>query len=316
MVGTTRWNSAFAYIDPVRRSAGLRIVDVTMVDRVESTPGGVFVRAVRHGEALRIEAGLVVLAAGVYGTPAILQRSGVGDADRLAELDVEVVHHSPGVGANLHDHSMVHADRRIGPELQRHLDVASEAGFLPEEQTLGKALSSLAHDGIFDLHLFPVCASTQTSLISERVAVEVACMTPMSRGRVDITSAHPDAPLIIDHAYLTDPDDHDITVLRDGLVMANQILDHPIVAALVGDPITDVSTDEAIRANVAHYYHPVGTCAMGNDANSVCDPVGRVRGLPNVVVADASLMPRIMRANTNIPSVAIGEKIAALLLGS
>ncbi len=316
VVGTTRWNTGFAYLDPVRGSSLLRIVDRTLVDRFEATSGGLRVFANRLDEPIEIIAGTLVLSAGVYATPAILQRSGVGDADRLRALGITPVVDLPGVGANLHDHPMVHTDRVIGPELQRFLDDAAEAGFLPEEQTLGKALSSAAVDDLFDLHLFPVCASNQTSLMDGRVAVQVACVTPLSRGRVDITGPDPAAAPHIDHRYLGDEDGHDLSVLRDGLVLANQILDHPILASLLGEPVTDTSSDEAICATVAHYYHPVGSCVMGDGPLAVCDADGRVNGVEGVLVADASLMPQIPRANTNLPAVMIGERIAATLVSS
>ncbi len=321
VVGTTRWNTAFAYLDPVRGAPNLRIVDHVLVDRLdpdtagEASPGGVLVHASRRGEPLVVRAGTLVLAAGTYGTPAILQRSGVGDPERLRAVGVTPRHELRGVGANLHDHSLCGADRAIGPELQADLDAAATAGFLPEEQTLGKAISSRSPDGLFDLHLFPVCASDQTSLLHGRVVVEVACMTPQSRGRVDITGADPEAAPAIDHGYCTDPDGHDLAVLRDGLAMAERILDHPVLRPLLGGPVTDVTCDDAVMAAVAHYYHPVGTCPMGADEGAVCDERGRVHGLPRVVVADASLMPRIPRANTNIPAVMIGERIVALLVG-
>jgi choline dehydrogenase len=313
VVGTTRWNTAFAYLDPVRDGGHLRIVDQTCVARVEPTSDGALVVGRRLGAPVEVVGGTVVLAAGVYGTPAILQRSGIGDPEHLRSVGVAPRVELPGVGANLHDHSMIHADRAIGERLQRFLDETAATGFLPEEQTLGKALSSLATDGIFDLHVFPVCGSDQTSMLAGRVAVEVACMTPHSRGWVRIAGADPDEAPLIDHRYLTDPDDHDLTVLRDGLVLANEILDHPELDGLLGPVVTDTSTDEGIRANVAHYYHPVGTCAMGTGPTAVCDERGRVHGVDHIVVADASLLPTIPRANTNLPTVMIGEIIAATL---
>ena len=318
MIGTTRWNAAFAYLDPVRERANLRIVDDIVVDRVSDASHGAVVHARRRGEPVEIYAGTIVLSAGVYATPAILQRSGIGDPGLLRQVEVPVVADRCGVGANLHDHPMFHADREVGVELQRWLDDVAATGFLPEEQTLGKAVSDQSADGLYDLHVFPVVGSNQTSVLYGRATVEVACMTPYSRGGVRITSRDPDAHPLIDHGYLTDPDGHDIAVMRDGLRIANQILDHPGVSGLVGRPLTDGSTDAAIRAQVAHYYHPVGTCRMGasDDTTAVCDGRGRVIGLSNVVVSDASLMPQIPRANTNLPTVMVGERIAALLLGS
>lgn len=312
VVGEVRWNAAFAYIDPVRGGT-LRILDETLVDRVESHGGGARVLGVRHGEPLTVEAGTVVLSCGAYGTPLVLERSGVGDPSVLRAVGIPVKVALPGVGANLHDHPMVHADRFVTPELQAWLDEVAATGFLPEEQTLGKFVTSQSPDGRYDLHLFPVCASDQTSLFYGAAQVEVSCVDVRSRGIVHVTSTDPSAHPHIDHGYLSDPEGHDLAVLREGLVLAEQLLSQPELATLLGDRRTDMSTDAAIFANVAHYYHPVGTCAMGTGPAAVCDADGRVHGFPNVVVADVSLMPQITRANTNMPAVMIGERIARTL---
>ncbi len=311
-----RWNTALAYLDDVRDRPNLRILDRSLVDRFVDHANGVTVHLIRDGQEMQIEAGTVVLSAGVYGTPAILQRSGVGDAARLAGIGVNPVASVPGVGANLHDHPMVHADRELGPEMRAWLEESAAQGFVPEEQTLGKAVSSVAIDGIFDLHLFPVCASTQTTLTNGRALVEVACVTPRSRGRLDIVSADPSAHPRIDHRYLSDAEGHDLAVLRDGLVLAEALLNHPALASVLGEPVSNTSSDTKIRREVMHYYHPVGTCRMGSDDLAVCDEKGRVHGLANVVIADASIMPQVPRANTNIPAVMIGERIAAWLIAS
>ena len=314
VVGRTRWNAAFAYLDPVRHLPNLTVVDRALVNRIEERHDDVAVHAVRDGAPLELHAGRVVLAAGAYGTPLILQRSGIGEPGRLEAVGVRPTHDLPGVGANLHDHPLVLVDRAIGPELQADIDAAKSRGFLPEEQTLGKALSSQAVDGVFDLHVFPVLAADQTHELHGRVGVVASCVTPRSRGRIDIASADPEAHPVIDHRYLADDDGHDLAVLRDGVAIANELLDHPAVAAHVGAAVTDFSTDAAIRANVAHYYHPVGTARMGDDPLAVCDARGRVHGLDRVIVADASLFPQIMRANTNLPAVMAGERIARTLV--
>jgi choline dehydrogenase len=315
VVGTTRWNTAFAFLDPVRDRANLRIIDQTMIDRFNTvnTHEQTLVGE-RLGEPVEFSAGTFVVAAGVYGSPAILQRSGVGDADRLRSIGIEPVHHLPGVGANLHDHPMAHVERPIGPALQRMLDDAARAGFVPEEQTLGKIQSSLASDGIYDTHVFPVFGSDQTSMLHGKVAVEVACMTPHSRGRIDVAGADPAAPPVIDHRYLSDPDGHDLTVLRDGLARAREIVEHTALDGLLGPSAPTAVDDHAIRSAVAHYYHPVGTCAMGTGPAAVCTARGAIHGLDGVIVADASIMPVIPRANTNLPAVMIGERIASFLL--
>ena len=311
--GTTRWNSAFAYIDPIRELARFRIVDQALVESFQEHENGVELAIIRHGEKITLAAEQLILAAGVYGTPEILQRSGIGDPDLLGDLSIPIRVPLVKVGANLHDHPMVQADRQIGPELQGWLDEAARAGFLPEEQTLGKLVSSLATDGLYDLHLFPICASNQTSLLHGRVHVEVACMTPQSRGTLQITSKDPATLSAIDHNYLGDEASHDLGVLKEGVAFANELLDQPVLQRLLGDSITETRTEAGIRKHVAHYYHPVGTCAMGESEDDVCDAQGRVRGLRRVSIADASLMPQIPRANTNLPSVMIGERIAQFL---
>ncbi|MEM7344325.1 MAG: FAD-dependent oxidoreductase [Chloroflexota bacterium] len=311
--GTTRWNSAFAYLDPIRHLSNLTIVDHALVDRFEEGTQGATLSILRHGEAMTLSGDHLVVAAGVYGTPEILQRSGVGDPSLLQSLDIPVAVPLPKVGANLHDHPMIQADRRVGPELQRWLDEATRDGFVPEEQTLGKAISSVAEDGLYDLHIFPACGSDQTSYLHGRVHIEVACVTPQSRGALQITSKNPEVKPAIDHNYLGDEAGHDLAVLKDGVALANDLLNHPELSTILGESITDTRTEAGIRAHVAHYYHPVGTCAMGLADDDVCDANGRVRGLKHTTIADVSLMPQIPRANTNLPAVMIGERIAEIL---
>ena len=314
IVGTTRWNSAFAYLDPVRHLPNLTIVDHAIVDQFDESKSGVSLSIIRHGETITLKADHLVLAAGVYGTPEILQRSGVGDPQLLNKLDIPIQLAQPKVGANLHDQPMVGVARSVGSKLQSWLDKSALSGFLPEEQTLGKAVSSLATDGLYDLHLYPLCASDQTSTLHGSVHIKVAAMKPRSRGSLAITSKDPEIRSDIDHNYLGDAEGHDLAVLQEGIVLANQLFEYPELRCLLGESSVDTSSESGIRANVAHYYHPVGTCAMGLSDTAVCEANGRVRGLNHVSIADASLMPETPRANTNLPSVMIGERIAEFLV--
>ena len=316
IVDTTRWNSAFAYIDPIRHLPNLHIIDQALVDHFKDSTSGVSVSIIQNGKPLTLTAEHLVLAAGVYGTPEILQRSGVGDPELLNKLDIPVQLAQTKIGANLHDQPMVGVDRSVGPELQSWLDQSALESFLPEEQTLGKAVSSLATDGLFDLHLYPLCASDQTSTLHGQVQIKVACMTPLSRGHLAITSKDPTILSAIDHNYLGDAEGHDLAVLQEGVGMANELFEYHELKKLLGESLTDTQSESGIRANVAHYYHPVGTCAMGSNDDDCCDAQGRVRGLNHVTIADASLMPQIPRANTNLPSVMIGERVADILVGN
>ena len=143
----------------------------------------------------------------------------------------------------------------------------------------------------------------------------VASMEPRSRGALRVAGADPEAAPLIDHGYLSDPEGHDRAVLEEGSERARELAAIAPLRALIGDELESTATAPVERFH-AHYYHPVGTCAMGSadDPLAVCDGAGRVAGLEGVIVADCSLMPVIPRANTNVPAVLVGERIAETLI--
>jgi choline dehydrogenase len=137
-----------------------------------------------------------------------------------------------------------------------------------------------------------------------------------------ISSGDPEAPPLIDHGYLTDPHGYDVAVLLDGIDVVRTLAEQLPMARLIGAetlPGLHVQGRDELRsyvlAHAEHYYHPVGTCKMGpaSDPFAVVDTCGQVHGLEGLTVADASIMPVIPRANTNIPCVVVGEKIASFL---
>jgi choline dehydrogenase len=150
----------------------------------------------------------------------------------------------------------------------------------------------------------------------------VAGMDPRSRGEMRLTSADPAAPPLIDHAYLSDGQGHDMRVLSAGVDLARELAATAPFGELVGAEIAPpsgeaIASGELIERSSAHYYHPVGTCKMGppSEVTSVVDPSGQVHGIDGLYVADCSVMPVIPRANTNIPAVVVGLKMAGELLG-
>ena len=255
----------------------------------------------------------MVLCAGAYGSPAILQRSGIGGHADLDRAGIDVVVDLPGVGGNLHDHPIVELEFAGTAALRQVLAESAAVRFTPEEQTLGKLRSSRA-SGPYDLHVFPVAAH-EHSLLAGRVMLVVAAMEPQSRGSLRVSGRDPDAPLEIDHGYLSDPEGADRAVLAEGIERARTLAATEPLRALIGPEIPP-SLDHPIEQIHAHYFHPVGTCAMGaaTDPLAVCDGAGRVRGVDRLVVADCSLMPVVPRANTNLPAVIVGERIADALL--
>jgi choline dehydrogenase len=319
----TRWNSSFAYLDAVRGRQNLTIVGDATVDRlVLEGQRAVRVIASVKGTSCPIEADRFVLAAGTYGSPTVLMRSGIGAPDELRAAGVDLTHKLPGVGRNLHDHpraSLIFSGTRA---LVEAMQAFGQDHWMPEEQTVAKARSSRCGPG-FDLHIYPVGGSGAHLPSNWYWTLEVACMTPRSRGSMHIRSADPLAAPLIDHRYISDPDGEDLKVLADGLELARLIAARHPLAELAGEERSPGRTvlsrseiENFITTKVAHYYHPVGTCRMGHarDLEAVVDARGRIHGLDNVYVADASIIPVIPRANTNVPSLVIGERIARWLI--
>jgi len=325
VVDGVRWNTAFAYLDPVRERSNLTIVGDSECDHLEISSGRAtaVVVAGRDGP-VRIEAGRVIVAAGTYGSPAILLRSGIGDPTELRAAGIAPMHDLPGVGRNLHDHPRISISYQGTRKLEEMMGEFARDHWMPEEQTIAKARSSRCTQA-FDLHIYPVGGRDLTTPTGWRWTLEIACLTPLSRGSLRISSADIAAAPIIDHRYLSDPEDEDSRVLADGVVLAREIAATPAMSSIVGNEIslggstqTRTETEAFVRSNGLHYFHPVGTCRMGlaTDLSAVVDARGRIHGLDNAYVADASIMPVIPRANTNIPALVVGERIARWLLES
>ena len=321
IVNRVRFNTAFAYLDPVRERSNLTIVGDSPCDRLEIKSGRVSAVVVAGPDGpIRVEAGRVIVAAGTYGSPAILLRSGIGDPAEVRSVGITPMHDLPGVGRNLHDHPRVTLSYAGTRELEEMMAAFARDRWMPEEQTIAKARSSRCAEA-FDLHIYPVGGPDRRG--RWHWTLEVACLTPRSRGALRLASADSTVAPIIDHRYLSDPDDEDLRVLADGVALARDIAAQPALSRLVGSEISPGGSvaargeiDAFVRANCLHYFHPVGTCRMGpaSDPFAVVDSRGRIHGLDNAYVADASIMPVIPRANTNLPALVIGERIARWLL--
>ena len=158
--------------------------------------------------------------------------------------------------------------------------------------------------GTWDLFLFPAVEH------GYEISAAVFAMKPASRGRVTLTSSDPAAPPAIDHGFLSDERDAD--VLAFGVEAARDLAAGEACARYARRemrPGAAVDALEHVRATARGFFHPVGTCAMGR----VVDDRGRVLGLNGIAVADASIMPTIPRANTNLTTVAVAERLAELL---
>jgi choline dehydrogenase len=329
-----RWNSAFAYLDPVRDRGNLTIRGNVLADRLLIEGGRVVgLQAVGPDGPVTVRAGRVVLCAGAYGSPLTLMRSGIGIADELRELGIAPVHELPGVGRNLRDHALIPLLYSGTPELIESMArFEADGGLMREEGTTIVARSAQCQ-GPFDLHIYPVSSRAADSWARDLhrrtgppgwlFAVSAALLSPRSHGTICLSSGDPEAPPRIDHAYFTDQDDRDVAALVDGIELSREFAAQEPLKSLIGtedEPGVALADREElapfVRAHSAHAYHPVGTCKMGpaSDPMAVVDPRGKVHGLEGLYVADAAIMPVIPRANTNIPVAVIAEKIASLLL--
>jgi choline dehydrogenase len=307
--GELRISAAIAYLALARDRPNLTVLPESDLRRVVFKDGAVCAVEVRtKGAVQSISAPHVVLACGAVHTPAALIRSGIGPRDVLDRLGVGVVTDLKGVGQNLMDHPA------IGPTLYPREGVVDWD--MPVIQTTLRYTATDSNDRN-DMQLEPLTFMHQVG--GRMLSGIAACVfKSYSRGCLQFDSAEiDDQPRILPN-YLSD--ERDYAKLRDGLVRAMQLCDTPAVTAVtkgVRRPTADEAANEHtleqwIRRNVATGAHPACTARMGSpdDSMSVADERGRVLGVRNLRLADASLMPVIPRANTNIPTIMLAERIA------
>jgi len=286
-VGTVRWHTGFAYLDAARSRANLTVLADALVDRVLLRDGRAVGVATSAGE---LEARTVVVSAGSYGSPAILLRSGIGPG---LEVDLPV-------GENLRDHVGVGFEW----ELDGRLEEATAA--FENEHPLFMGQVTL-FDEACDLFVFP---SSVPMDYGYELTGAVFAMKPHSTGGVTLSAPEPEAPPHVEHGFLTDERDVDTLVRALGVV--RRLAEEDPLAGYLGPELrpgegTDLTA--YVRAEARGFFHPVGTCAIG----SVVDGGGRVVGVEGLVVGDASIMPTVPRANTNLSTVAVAERVAELL---
>jgi choline dehydrogenase len=316
IVDGRRQSAADAYLAPILSRPNLDVVTDALVDRV--LMDGDRCRGVEYhvGAATLVAecTGEVVLAAGTVGTPQLLMLSGIGPADHLEDLGIEVVADLPGVGANLHDHPM------CGVVYQSAQPVPHGTNNHGEVQ--GLLSTGIGGNGPDVQIMFVDVPLRADGLpgpdIEDGYAIMVSLMAPFSRGSLRLASKTPGAPPVIDPAYYTDQRDLDIVVA--GLRIAREIGAAPALAPWCGSealPGPEVRGTENLRdyarTNIRSYSHYAGTCAIGRDERSVVDTSLQVHGISNLRVADASVMPSPISANTNATVYAIAERAAELV---
>ncbi len=332
-----RCSTADAYLRPALRRTNLNLLTEATATRIVIDSGrAVGVEFEKDGRrSVAYARREVVLCGGAVNTPQLLMLSGIGDRDQLADHGIDTVRHLPEVGRNLLDHLVavlgfdVPADTLYAAEKPKQL-----AGYLLGRR--GMLTSNVAEAYGF-LRSRPELDLPDLELIfgpapyfdegigapptGHAVAFGPILVKPQSSGQVTLRSADPFAKPVIDPRYLSDPGGVDRAAMMAGLRVCAAIAAAPALKGVLGavarprdtTRLDDAALEEALATCSHTMYHPVGTCRMGSDEASVVDPQLKVRGIDGLRVADASVMPTIIRGHTHAPAVLIGEKAADLI---
>lgn len=332
-----RLSSYRAFVHPVRSRPNLTVLTGCHVDRLlleGSRVTGVALH--RNGESLILKCSReTILCAGSLGSPHILLNSGIGSKAELEQVGVDCQLDLPGVGKNLQDH----IDGTVTVRSKSPLTLGFSLGSLPKvlvspfrylAQKMGWLTTNYVEAGGFartplasdvpdvQMHFVPGYRSHRGRLFEwgHGYAIHTCVLRPKSIGEVRLAG---DRSLEIDFNFFDDPED--ARTLVEGVKLARRILAQPEFDALRGEemlPGPMVRTDEQLLEHLREYaatvFHPVGTCKMGTDDMAVVTPDLKVRGLDNLRVADASIMPTLISGNTNAPCIMIGERAADFIL--
>lgn len=334
-----RASTARTFLAEAKARPNLEIITEAQATKLLFEDGrcvGLTYRQGNEDKTLRVN-GEVILSAGAINSPQLLQVSGVGPAEHLRSIGVDVVHDLPGVGSNLIDHYVVRISHRLNNmitlnQLSRFPRVVTEVmkyAFRGDGAlTMGVTSASVfcrSREGLSspDLQLLFTPASYSGrvigSLESEPGATVAVCpVRPDSRGTIMAETPDALAPAVIRPNYLSA--EGDAEVLLAGIQHARRIFaapafaDHSAGETVPGRPIETAEDAKGFaREAGATLYHPVGTCKMGEDPMAVVDPRLKVHGIDGLRVIDASVMPTLTTGNTNAPTIMIGEKGADMV---
>jgi len=337
-----RESTSRAYLRPVLHRPNLRLVTHALAKKIEfdkSRAAGIVVEIAGKTEFIGAKKE-VLIAAGAIASPMLLQCSGIGAREDLAEVGVRQKVELPGVGKNLQDHLEVYFQFwcKKPVSLNSKLGLFSKGIIGAEWLLTKKGLGATNHfescafirssNGLkapdIQYHFLPAAMRYDgtPSISGHGFQVHVGPNKPKSRGRVKITSADTAASPSILFNYLAADEDRD--AWRRCIRLTREIINQPAMDSYRGEEIqpgaqvaSDEEIDRWVRENVESAYHPAGTCKMGraDDPLSVVDAECRVHGLDNLRVIDASVFPTLPNGNINAPVIMVAEKMADKLLG-
>ena len=340
--GRVRYSSSQAYLMPARKRSNLTIMTHAQAARLVLE--GRSVKGISYRKEGKMHTALanreVILCGGSINSPQLLMLSGIGPAENLKSVGIEVVQDLPGVGRNLHEHPCLVMQARVrGPALSNDIESIFgkvKAGLQWAFKAQGpltsivfqalafvKTSSDLSYPDI-QVHFAPLGYGADENgvyLMEQPVmTLQPNVNRPRSRGYITLASSDPfERPLIQANML---GDEYDLKTLIDGgkfvqrLYKTRALGDQFLKERLPGDLVKDdVDWEGYVRDYAGPTYHPVGTCKMGVDSMSVVSPDLKVRGIENIRVADGSIMPQVVSGNTNAACLMIGEKAGDLILG-
>lgn len=336
-----RCSAAVAYLKPALSRPNLTLITSAMVKKVEITGGRATGITFEVGGKTRtaLAAREVILSGGAINSPQLLMLSGVGPAEHLRELGIDVVHDLPGVGQNLHDHPTVGfkfmCKKDVTPHRLGTLTGKAKAGI--EWFLTGKGLAAsnmyeggglVRSDASIDFpdieyHFCPVGVNSNPDgsiHLDQAFHIYQDLLRPTSRGELRLRSANPaDQPLLRFNYMQTEKDRRDLV---NGMRRGREVVQQKAFDEFRGEevyPGKDKTSfedlDHFVRSTLGTDFHPCSTCRMGTDDMAVVDPQLRVRGIAGLRVVDASVMPRVVSGNTNAPTQMIANRAADYILG-
>jgi choline dehydrogenase len=338
-----RWSSAKAYLKPARGRTNLVVRSNAHATRIlfegvravgiEYQTAAGRRRARAHRE--------VIVSGGAYGSPQLLQLSGIGPADHLREMGLDVVRDIPAVGANLHDHFGIYLMWRCSKAITMN-DLENSW----PRKIMAALRYAVRRDGPMAINGIRAGVLARSDRSLERPDLQINLLewstkerskdrviphafpgftlgpvhlAPDGRGSVRLSSPDPLAPPRITFGFLGSQ--YDMRAMVAGVKLARELAAQPALRAYAIEEIVpgpkaanEADLEQFVRETGVTNHHPTSSCAMGTGTNSVVDPRLKVHGIAGLRVADASIMPAVVSGNTNAPSIMIGEKAAAMIL--
>ncbi len=316
-VDGVRMSTSLTYLHQVRHKLNLTIRGSVMVRRILfEGKRAVGVEAESGGEVFRVYADEIILSGGAINSPQTLMLSGIGPAEHLKEIGIEVLHDLPGVGENLRDHPSVFIPFSTAMELPNMYTPSIQVG-------MRYTTPNSIHRN--DMQMSPILMTSEHRPSNVQLDEEgtytgfsVALQKALTAGRLRLASANPDEQPVLDYNYLSDPWDRER--MRSAVRLCVEISKSPEYEGILIDRLIpsdeelqdDDALDSWLLENVGTQHHSSGTCKMGNasDEMAVVDQYCRVHGIDGLRVVDASIMPDVVRANTNATTIMIAEKVA------